>query len=39
MAKPESTIVRTGPKDSFYDRVFEEEINELIETSKAQYEL
>jgi leucyl-tRNA synthetase len=39
MEKPDSKIVRRGPKDSFYDRVFEEEINELIETTKTQYEL
>ncbi len=31
--------LRTGPKDSYHDKVFEEEINNLINTTKEHYEL
>ena len=35
----EGAGLRTGPKDSYHDKVFEEEINNLINTTKEQYEL
>ena len=35
----EGTGLRTGPKDSYHDKVFEEEINNLINITKEQYEL
>ncbi|KAN0141985.1 hypothetical protein V8E53_000447 [Lactarius tabidus] len=31
--------LRTGPKDSYHDKVFEEEINNLINITKGHYEL
>ena len=31
--------LRTGPKDSYHDKVFEEEINNLINVTKEHYEL
>ena len=31
--------LRTGPKDSYHDKVFEEEINNLIYITKENYEL
>ena len=31
--------LRTGPKDSYHDKVFEEEINHLINVTKEHYEL
>ena len=31
--------LRTGPKDSYHDKVFEEEINNLINITKEHYEL
>jgi len=35
----EGAGLRTGPKDSYHDKVFEEEINNLINITKEQYEL
>ncbi|GAO46196.1 hypothetical protein G7K_0433-t1 [Saitoella complicata NRRL Y-17804] len=32
------TTLRTGPKDSLFDRVFENELNALIEVTKEQYD-
>lgn len=34
----ERTGLRTGPKNSYHDKVFEEEINNLINITKEQYE-
>ena len=31
--------LRTGPKDSYHDKVFEEEINNLINVTKEHYDL
>ena len=31
--------LRTGPKDSYHDKVFEDEINNLINVTKEHYEL
>ncbi|EIW76689.1 leucine-tRNA ligase [Coniophora puteana RWD-64-598 SS2] len=36
MLKPEAKL-RTGPKNSYHDRVFEEEINDLLSTTKGHY--
>ena len=30
--------LRTGPKDSYHDKVFEEEVNNLINITKEHYE-
>lgn len=35
----DATGLRTGPKDSYHDKVFEEEINNLINITKEHYEL
>ena len=35
----EGTGLRKGPKDSYHDKVFEEEINNLINITKEQYDL
>jgi len=35
----EGAGLRTGPKDSYHDKVFEEEINNLINITKEQYDL
>lgn len=35
----DATGLRTGPKDSYHDKVFEEEVNNLINTTKEHYEL
>ena len=35
----EGAGLRTGPKISYHDKVFEEEINNLINITKEQYEL
>jgi hypothetical protein len=35
----EGAGLRTGPKNSYHDKVFEEEINNLINITKEQYEL
>ena len=35
----EGAGLRTGPKDSYHDKIFEEEINNLINITKEQYEL
>jgi leucyl-tRNA synthetase len=35
----EGAGLRTGPKDSYHDKVFEEEINNLINITKERYEL
>lgn len=35
----EGAGLRTGPKDSYHDKVFEEEVNNLINITKEQYEL
>jgi leucyl-tRNA synthetase len=35
----EGAGLRAGPKDSYHDKVFEEEINNLINITKEQYEL
>jgi len=37
MTKDQSAL-RTGPKNSYHDKVFEEEINELIIATKSHYE-
>lgn len=34
----EGASLRTGPKSSYHDKVFEEEINNLINITKEQYE-
>jgi hypothetical protein len=34
----ESAGLRTGPKNSYHDKVFEEEINNLINITNEQYE-
>jgi leucyl-tRNA synthetase len=34
----EGAGLRTGPKSSYHDKVFEEEINNLINITKEQYE-
>lgn len=34
----EGAGLRTGPKNSYHDKVFEEEINNLINITKEQYE-
>ncbi len=35
----EGAGLRTGPKDSYHDKVFEEDINNLINITKEQYNL
>lgn len=30
--------LRSGPKDSFWDKIFENEMNELVEETRIQYE-
>jgi leucyl-tRNA synthetase len=30
--------LRTGPKDNFWDKIFENEMNELIQETKQNYE-
>ena len=35
----ESAGLRTGPKDSYHDKIFEEEINNMINITKEQYDL
>lgn len=30
--------LRTGPKDTFWDKVFENEMNELVELTKGHYD-
>jgi leucyl-tRNA synthetase len=35
----EGAGLRTGPKNSYHDKVFEEEINNLINTTNEQYHL
>jgi hypothetical protein len=35
----EGAGLRTGPKDSYHDKVFEEEINNLINITRERYEL
>ena len=35
----EGAGLRTGPKDSYHDKIFEEEINNMINITKEQYEL
>ncbi len=34
----EGACLRTGPKDSYHDMVFEEEVNSLINITNEQYE-
>ena len=34
----EGAGLRTGPKNSYHDKVFEEEINNLINITNEQYE-
>ena len=34
----EGAGLRTGPKNSYHDKVFEEEVNNLINITKEQYE-
>ena len=34
----EAGNLRTGPKDSFWDQIFENEMNELVEATKANYD-
>ena len=35
----EGAGLRTGPKNSYHDKVFEEEINNLINITNEQYQL
>jgi hypothetical protein len=35
----EGAGLRTGPKDSYHDKVFEEEVNNLINITNEQYKL
>jgi leucyl-tRNA synthetase len=34
----DASILRQGPRDSYHDRVFEEEINDLIDITQSHYE-
>lgn len=34
----DQTGLRTGPKSSFHDKIFEEEINNLINITQSHYE-
>lgn len=38
MKEAEAGKLRTGPKDSFWDQVFENEMNELVEETRKRYD-
>lgn len=38
MREAEADKLRTGPKDTFWDQVFENEVNELVEVTKKHYD-